>query len=107
MDEDKITKELFEELVNVAEIELSAEEAESIYAKMNDQLKVIHQLLAIPHEAEYDPVIHGNPYPVEIQAPLREDVWIPFEHPEDILAEAPRSQDGYIVSPDVPHQKLV
>ncbi len=107
MEDDKITKELFEEYVNVAEVELSAEEADSIYAKMNEQLKVIHQLLSIPHEAEYDPVIHGNPFPVEIQAPLREDVWVPFEHPEDILAAAPRTSDGYIVSPDVPHQKLV
>ena len=51
-------------------------------------------------------VVHGNPYPQEIRIPLREDVWTPFENVDGILAEAPRTQDGYIVAPDVPHQKL-
>ena len=106
MDNDAITKEMLDDFVHVAEVELSTEEFESILAKMNDQLAVIHELTAIPLEGNLPPVIHGNPFPEEIQAPLREDVWIPFEHPEDIISQAPRTQDGYIVSPDVPHQKL-
>ena len=106
MEDDTITIEMFNEFVQVAEVELTPEEAVSIRAKMNEQLKVIHELAAIPLNADLPPVIHGNPYPREIQAPLREDIWTPFENPESIIAQAPRSLDGYIVSPDVPHQKL-
>lgn len=106
MEDETITIEMFNEFVQVAEVELTPEEAVSIRAKMNEQLKVIHELAAIPLNADLPPVIHGNPYPREIQAPLREDIWTPFENPALILAQAPRSRDGYIVSPDVPHQKL-
>lgn len=104
--EEVITKEMFEEFTQVAEVELTPEEAESIRAKMNEQMNVIRELEAIPLEEGVPPVIHGNPYPEIIRAELREDVPIPFENPADIIAQAPRSQDGYIISPDVPHQKL-
>ena len=106
MENDAISKEMFDEFVNVAEVELTPEEADSILAIMNEQLKVIHELAAIPVEADLPPVVHGNPFPVEIQAPLREDIWIPFEHPEEIVKSAPRCRDGYIISPDVAHQTL-
>ncbi len=106
MEHDQITKEMLEEFTQVAEVALTKEEFSSILAKMNEQLQVINELTTIPHDEEFEPTIHGNPFPVAIQTPLREDVWTPFEHPEDIVAQAPRSQDGYIVSPDVPHQKL-
>lgn len=106
MEKDIITKEMFDSLVQVAEVELGAEEAEAIFTKMNEQIAVIEQLNAIPLEKELPAVVHGNPYPVEIRIPLREDVWKPFDNVEGILAEAPRTQDGYIVAPDVPHQKL-
>jgi aspartyl/glutamyl-tRNA(Asn/Gln) amidotransferase C subunit len=106
MENDAISKEMLNEFIQVAEIKLTDEEKASILATMNDQLKVIHELAAIPVEPGMPPVIHGNPFPVEIQAPLREDVWIPFDHPEEIVNLAPRHRDGYIVSPDVPHQTL-
>jgi Asp-tRNA(Asn)/Glu-tRNA(Gln) amidotransferase C subunit len=63
-------------------------------------------LESIPLEDDLPPVIHGNPYPREIQAPLREDIRTPFENSQGIIDQAPHSQDGYFVSPDVPHQKL-
>lgn len=106
MEEETITIEMFNEFVQVAELELTPEEAVSIRAKMNEQLVIIHELESIPLEDDLPPVIHGNPYPREIQAPLREDIWTPFENSQGIIDQAPRSQDGYIVSPDVPHQKL-
>lgn len=101
-----ITKEMFEQFAQVGEVELTPAEAESMIAKMNEQIKVIDQLSAIPLDADMPAVVHGNPYPQEIRIPLREDVWTPFENVDGILAEAPRTQDGYIVAPDVPHQKL-
>lgn len=106
MEKEKITRELFDQFAQVGEVELTEAEAESILTKMNEQLTVIDQLSGIPLDPDTPAVVHGNPYPIEIQIPLREDVWTPFENVEGILAEAPRTQDGYIVAPDVPHQKL-
>ena len=106
MEKEKITRELFDQFAQVGEVELTEAEAESILAKLNDQLTVIDQLNEIPLDPDMPAVVHGNPYPVEIQIPLREDVWTPFDNVEGILAQAPRTQDGYIVAPDVPHQKL-
>ena len=39
-----ITKEMFEQFAQVGEVELTPAEAESIIAKMNEQIKVIDQL---------------------------------------------------------------
>ncbi|HPS47560.1 MAG TPA: hypothetical protein PKX37_03670 [Flexilinea sp.] len=55
MDNDAITKEMLDDFVHVAEVELSTEEFESILAKMNDQLAVIHELTAIPLEGNLPP----------------------------------------------------
>ena len=106
MEKNSLTKELFAQLVQVGEVELTDAETASIFAKMNEQLTVIDQLSAIPLDEDTPAVVHGNPYPLDIQIPLREDVWTPFPNPEEILAQAPRTQDGFIVAPDVPHQKL-
>ncbi|NMB94544.1 MAG: hypothetical protein GYA26_09995 [Flexilinea flocculi] len=106
MESETISVEMFNEFVQVAELELTPEESKSIREKMNEQLRVIHELESIPLDEQLAPVIHGNPYPRDIQAPLREDIWKPFENTQGIIDQAPRSQDGYIVSPDVPHQKL-
>ncbi len=106
MMKETITKEMFEDFCQVAELELTEEEAQSIRAKMNEQMKVIKELEAIPLDESLEPVIRGNPYPLEIQSSMRDDVWTPFDDPEAIIAQAPKSEEGYIVSPDVPHQKL-
>lgn len=106
MAEEIITEEMFREFMQTAELELTAEEQVSIRAVMNTQMKIIQELESIPLDEDLPPVIHGNPYPQEIRMELREDVWTPFDNAEGIIAQAPRSQDGFIVSPDVPHQKL-
>jgi len=46
------------------------------------------------------------PYPPANRPPLREDEWEPCENPEEILAQAPQVEDGYIIVPDIPHTEL-
>ena len=101
-----ISKEIFNELVRTGRIGLAPDEAESLRFEMNRQMDVIRQLEAIPLEETVNPVIHGNPYPKAIRCELREDIVKPFENSSAIIFEAPLSHDGYIVSPDVVHQKI-
>ena len=101
-----IEEPLFAELVQTAALDLSPDEAESLRTELNQQMDIIRQLELIPLDENLSPVIHGNPYPSEIRCELRKDEWVPFEHPEDIIAQAPVFQDGCIVSPDVPHQRI-
>ena len=106
MTESVITKETFTALAQTAAIELSEKEAEQLRAEINRQMSIIRQLETIPLDEELSPVIHGNPYPEEIRCKLRSDDIIPFQQPSEILEQAPRSKDGYFVSPDVPHQRI-
>lgn len=101
-----ISKEIFDELVRTGRIGLEPEEAETLRREMNRQMDVIRQLEAIPLEEKVQPVIHGNPYPEAICCGLREDIINPFVNASAIICEAPLSIDGYIVSPDVAHQKI-
>lgn len=97
---------LLDELAETGRLKLSPEERVSFLAELDEQLDVIRQLDVIPLEKTIRPVIHGNPYPPEIRCELREDEWIPFESPEKIIAQAPLSRDGCIVSPDNTSEKL-
>ena len=101
-----ISKEIFEELAQTGRIGYSPEEAEMLRREMNRQMDVIRQLESIPLDEELPPVIHGNPYAPEIRCELRDDAWKPFDDPERIISQAPVHRDGYIVSPDVIHQKI-
>jgi Asp-tRNA(Asn)/Glu-tRNA(Gln) amidotransferase C subunit len=69
-------------------------------------LKAIHELEAIPLEAGTLVTSHGVPYPPEITPALRSDEWQPYPRPEDILAQAPETEDGYIIVPEIPHTEL-
>ena len=101
-----ISKEIFNELVRTGRIGMDPEEAETLRFEMNRQMDVIRQLEAIPLEEVVKPVVHGNPYPKEIRCELREDIVKPFDDASVIIAAAPLSRDGYIVSPDVAHQRI-
>ena len=103
---DFIEKKLFDELVHTAAIDLNPSEMSSLWKELNAQMKIIRQLEAIPLDETISPVILGNPYPPEIRADLREDEISPFRDPEAIIWQAPVVSDGYIVSPDVPHQRI-
>ncbi len=97
---------VFNRLVQTAALNLKPDEAAQLLVDLNDQLKIIRQLEAIPLPQGLEAVIHGNPYPQEIRCELREDEWIPFENTAEIIAQAPLLRDDHIVSPDVPHQRI-
>lgn len=103
---DDITPELFTHLARLAALELEAQEGEYLRRQLNNQLKAIHELEAIPLDEAVSATSHGVAFPPEIAPPIRNDVLAPYPHPEEIIAQAPESEDGYIVVPDIPHTEL-
>lgn len=103
---DPITPEIFNHLVQLAALELNPAEAEYLRGQLNHQLRAIQELEAVPVAADVPVAAHGVPYTPENAQPIREDVWIPYPNPEDILAQAPEIEERYFVVPDIPHQKL-
>jgi Asp-tRNA(Asn)/Glu-tRNA(Gln) amidotransferase C subunit len=67
---DSISPELFLRLVELAALELSPAEAEYLRRELNNQLKAIHELEAIPLD-ETTPITHGVPYTPQTTPPLR------------------------------------
>lgn len=103
---EEITPELFERLVELAAFAFDPEEAEYLRRELNKQLKAIHQLEAVPLEADAPLASHGVTYTPQTRAALREDVWESCDNPDEILKQAPQVKDGYIIVPDIPHTKL-
>ena len=103
---DAIDPETFAHLVELAALELDPEQAEYLLRELNNQLKAIHELEAIPLGDDTPITSHGVPYTPHITPAMRADEWIPDPHPQDILAQAPHAEDGYIVVPDIPHEEL-
>jgi aspartyl-tRNA(Asn)/glutamyl-tRNA(Gln) amidotransferase subunit C len=103
---DKITKEIFDHMVQLAALELDEKEAEYLRRELNNQLKAIDELEAIPIDPETPIASHGVPYTAAISAEARDDEWIPWPDPEAILAQAPESEERFFVVPDIPHEDL-
>ncbi|HPH96224.1 MAG TPA: Asp-tRNA(Asn)/Glu-tRNA(Gln) amidotransferase subunit GatC [Anaerolineaceae bacterium] len=103
---DSITLEVFNHLVELAALELKPEEAEYIRKQLNNQLKAIHELAAIPLDDSVPPATHGVPFPPSISPALRSDDWQACPNPAEILAQAPHFDDGYIIVPEIPHTEL-
>lgn len=103
---DKITPELFNHLAELAALELSLDEAEYLRRELNNQLKAIHELEAIPLDPQTPVALHGVPYTPATSPALREDVVQPHPNPARLLETAPETADGYIVVPEIPHQEL-
>ena len=101
-----ITREVFDHLVNLAALQLSEEQAEYLRKQLNNQLKAINELAAIPIEADVPISLHGVPFEAAASANPREDVWLKYEDAAEILKQAPQIEDGYIVVPDIPHTEL-
>ncbi len=101
-----ITPELFAHLVRLAALELSPEESEYLRRQLNNQLKAIQELEAIPLGEITQVTSHGVPYTPEITPPIRLDTWQPYPSPETILDQAPQTEDNYIVVPDIKHTDL-
>jgi len=103
---DQITPELFNHLVELAALELSPEEAEYLRRELNHQLRAIKELEAIPLDDATPVASHGVPYTQATSPLARPDIWKPYPHPQRILDGAPETDEGYIIVPEIPHQKL-
>jgi aspartyl-tRNA(Asn)/glutamyl-tRNA(Gln) amidotransferase subunit C len=103
---EKISPEIFAHLVDLASLDLSVSEAEYLRRELNQQLKSIDELIAIPLDADIPRTTHGVSMPDDARAPLRKDEWKPFEDIQAILAQAPETDEGAIVVPDIPHTDL-
>ena len=101
-----ITPELFQHLVQLAALELNPEEAEYLRTELNNQLKAIKDLEAIPLDKDTPVTSHGVPYTTQTTPPLREDDWTPDPSAKEIMSQTPQSEDGYIIVPDIPHIDL-
>ena len=103
---DEITPQVFQHMVRLAALELQAEEAEYLRRQLNNQLRAIRELEAIPLQGKAPVTSHGVPYTAETTPPIREDVWQACPNPGEILAQAPETDEDYIVVPDIRHQEL-
>lgn len=101
-----IDETVFNHLVKLAALELDEKESQYLRRELNNQLMAIQELEAIPIEKGSKITSHGISFTPQISMPIREDVWIPDLHPEEILNQAPEIEDGYIVVPDIPHEEL-
>lgn len=103
---DTITRDIFDHLVQLAALELSEEESEYLRRQLNNQLKAVHELEAIPLDPDTPITSHGVPYTPDITPPARPDDWDPYPRPDEILAQAPETDERYIIVPEIPHTEL-
>lgn len=103
---EEITPEIFDHLVNLAALDLDADEAEYLRAELNNQLQAIHELESIDLDEGVDITSHGVPYTDAIRPPLRQDIIEPCKEADDILDQAAEVRDRYIVVPDIPSEEL-
>lgn len=103
---EKITKEVFDHLVNLAAMELTEEEAEYLLDQLINQLSSIKELSQITVDDSIKPAAHGVPYNSEISAGVRKDIIKKFPFPDDILKGAPQEEDRYFIVPGVQHEDL-
>jgi aspartyl/glutamyl-tRNA(Asn/Gln) amidotransferase C subunit len=103
---ENIDPKLFAHLVDLAALQLDEKEAEYLRAELNKQLQAIDELAAIPLDENTPAASHGVPYPKEIRPAFREDKIADSKEADDILKQAPASEDRYIVVPDIPREKL-
>ncbi len=103
---EQINKETFAHLVDLAALQLTAEEAEYLRQQLNNQLNAVHELEAIPLDEDAVITSHGVSFTAEISSAPRADVWLPYPNPQTILDQAPQVEDGYIIVPEIPHTDL-
>lgn len=94
----RISPELFDKLVSLAALELTAKESTYLFEEMNNQLASVEALSKIPLPDDIEPSLHG----LESEGSLpRSDQWLPFLDPGAIIALAPETEEGMIAVPDV------
>jgi aspartyl-tRNA(Asn)/glutamyl-tRNA(Gln) amidotransferase subunit C len=103
---DEITSEIFNHLVDLAALELTPEEGEYLRGQLNNQLRAIDELTAIPLPDDLPLAAHGVSYTMFNSQGLRPDVWQPYPDSIDIIGQVPEVDNGYVVVPDIPHTTL-
>ena len=103
---ERIDPELFARLVELAALQLNQEESDYLRAELNKQLQAIDELEAIPVEEGIVTTSHGVSYPAEIRPDIREDMAVGCEEADDILGQAPKTDERYFVVPDIPREIL-
>ena len=104
---EQISRETFDHLVDLAALELDEEQSEYLRKELNAQLESITQLAAIPIPEGTEPARHGVAYPPQRSAVPREDHWMPYPDPDDILSQAPQTEGRFFVVPDIPQTKIM
>jgi aspartyl-tRNA(Asn)/glutamyl-tRNA(Gln) amidotransferase subunit C len=105
--DDEITPEVFAHLVSLAALELGPEESEYLRQQLNGQLKAVRELERIPIGDDVPPAAHGVPYPPENRQALRADrAQVDAALAARIVAQAPESDEGYFVVPEIKHTQL-
>jgi aspartyl/glutamyl-tRNA(Asn/Gln) amidotransferase C subunit len=102
----EISAELFAHLVELAALELDPKDAEYLRSQLNNQLKAIDELAAIPIPDGTPLAAHGVPFPPDVRALLRKDESQQAPEAGQILKGAPQTADGYFVVPEIPHEEL-
>jgi aspartyl-tRNA(Asn)/glutamyl-tRNA(Gln) amidotransferase subunit C len=103
---DEVTPELFAYLVELAALELSPEEGEYLRGQLNNQLKAIAELERIALPDDVPPAAHGVTFGAAVRPALRADEPRPSQAAAKILAQAPETDEGYFVVPEIPQTEL-
>ena len=103
---DEISPELFAHLVDLAALELTPDESDYLRRQMNNQLKVINELVSIPLDSEIAVASHGIAYSPGISSKNRKDEWSAYPDPDRLLRQAPEIENEYIIVPEIPHKDL-
>lgn len=101
-----ISRETFNHLVDLAELELNEEQSAYLLQQMNAQLEAVRELGSIPLGDAAPGSTHGVAYLSETRPALRADEVQSFADPSAIVAQSPQHEAGYIAAPDIPHTTL-
>ncbi len=101
-----IPRDVFEHMVDLAAFALQEDEKDYLHQQLNHQLTSIRELEAISIPADLPTTTHGVEYGKDGKPALRKDEWVPCENTTEILEQAPKLHDDYIVVPDIPTTEL-
>ena len=101
-----ITPEVFNKLVGLASLNVGDQEGEYLRQQLNNQLSSVAELEAIPLEEDLKVTSHGVAYTPQIAPEMRADEHVRYPEPGKIVENAPESEDGYFVVPNIPIERL-
>ena len=103
---ERIDKETFDHLVDLAAIALTENEAQYLRRELNKQINIIQEMAAVAVDDEILLTTHGIQYTPMLSPEIRKDIRQPSDKASAIMSQVPESQDGYILVPQTPHTDL-